>query len=142
VFHETSARLLDWVAETVGERIARLAPPPTMPTGRGVSLHLLDLRPVSTFNRRGDRLEVVLRYLITAWAERGEDSQALLGQLAMAAMTHPDLELDSELPPDALWEALGVPPQPCLLLRATARHEVPPAPARIVVSNLFETRRW
>lgn len=141
MFQQTSTRILDWIAETLGERIVVLAPPPAMPAGRGVSLHLLDLEPVPATNGRRDRLEVVLRYLITAWAERAEDSHAQLGRLAVAAMTHPEFELDSDPPPVSLWEALGVPPQPCLLLRATARHELPHAPARIVVSNLFEARR-
>jgi hypothetical protein len=140
MFHATSARLVDWATETIGEPIAALTPPAGGRAKRGVSLYLLDLCPQPRPNgAKVVRLQVSLRYLITAWAERAEDGQALLGRMAIAAMTHPELEVESDPPPASLWAALGAPPQPCLLVRTTAWHELPRKTTPVVTGAVFET---
>jgi hypothetical protein len=140
VFQQTSELLVKWASDTVGEKIARLAPPPRAPKGRGVGLHLLDLEPLPPpHGARQQRLHVRLRYLVTAWAESAADAQRLLGALTFAAMQHPDLEIDRTPPPLALWQALSVPPQPCLLVRCQAWTDVPARPVAIVTKPVFET---
>jgi hypothetical protein len=140
VFQETSERLVKWASDTVGEAIATLTPPADAPTGRGVGLHLLDLEPQPPPRGvRQPRLHVTLRYLITAWAETAAEAQRLLGTLTFAAMQQPDLDLDRTPPPLALWQAFGVPPQPCLVVRCQAWTDIPARPVKIAKKAVFET---
>jgi hypothetical protein len=140
VFQETSDRLVKWASDTVGEAIARIAPPPQKPKGRGIGLHLLDLEPLPPpHGPRQQRLHVTLRYLVTVWAESPADTQRLLGTLTFAAMQHPELEIDRTPPPLALWQAFAVAPQPCLLLRCQAFTDIPARKVAIVTKPVFES---
>lgn len=126
MFDDTSEALVAWARGVLGDITVHLGPPPPFPMGRGVAFRLLDItpRPVP-HERRYRRLHASLRYLATAWADDDVTAHNMLGRLTFAAMQHATIELQPEPPTMALWQALGVPPQPSLIFRCEAFHDLP-----------------
>lgn len=126
MFDDTSEALVAWARGVLGEVTVRLGPPPPSPVGRGVSFQLLDITPQPVPHEwRYRRLHASLRYLATAWADDDATVHNMLGRLTFAAMQHAAIELQPEPPSVALWQALGVRPQPGLLLACQAFHDIP-----------------
>lgn len=126
MFDDTSDMLVHWAREVAGDAAVHLGPPPPFTPGHGVIVRLLDITPrPAPRERRYRRLHASLRYLITAWAEDDATLHRLLGRLTFAAMQHPTIELRPEPPSMALWQALGMTPQPALLLECRAFHDMP-----------------
>lgn len=125
-------RLAEWAAAVLeGPRI-ELSPPGEGGDGSGISLYLMDLRhaPAARGGERPPR-QVVLRYLVTAWADEPTEAHRLLGELAFAAM-EADLEVELDPLPLELWRAFGVLPRPAFVLRMPLRRERPkPAVPRV-----------
>jgi hypothetical protein len=134
MFQDTSDALLTWAREVLGDVPVRLGSPSPGPTTSGVAFHLLDITPHAGPNgEQYRRLHATLRYLATASAPDASTAHNLLGRVMVAAMQHKTFTLDREPPPTALWQALGVPPQPALLLKCHAHHELSrpePSPSR------------
>jgi hypothetical protein len=66
---------------------------------------------------------LLLRYLVTTWAQEPEEAHRLLDELVFAAMDAPAFEV--ELSPLAVetWVALDIVPQPCFVLCVPLRRE-------------------
>lgn len=140
LIQEADNRIREWAGSVVGEPIVTLGPPPKEPSGRGVYLYLSEIKVEPTQRGpRQSRLQVRLRYLITAWDEKPEEAHRLLGTLLEAAIDHPDFLLDWDTPAPEFWYALGVPPQPCLCLGYRAMKEVPRQPVKFVRKVVIET---
>ncbi|MCP5117259.1 MAG: carboxypeptidase regulatory-like domain-containing protein [bacterium] len=124
---ETDQRLSDWVNSVLADVKVSLASPETQPKGKVVSLYLLDLAPVPS--ARGGRkippLQIALRYLVTAWADKPAVAHRLLGDLAFAAMEEEGFEVASEAPPVEVWQSLGLPPRPSFILKTIVRKARP-----------------
>lgn len=125
-------RLREWVQKTIGVSPS-LTPPSDAPSDGEINLYLLELaeRPPARGARRPP-LQMTLRYLVTTWASQPEEAHRLLGELAFAAMEHPDFEVKLDPVPAKTWEALGVMPRPSLILQIPLRKEQPAPPTRYV----------
>ena len=142
VIEETSTWLKDWVDDTVGDQLAILGPPQAgerRTKGRGVALYLLDVTPTAPPNgARRQRLEVEVRYLITAWAAEPLDAHTLLSQLLFSAMQNTDLEVALQPPSMDVWRGFGMPPQPAFVVRCRAWKDLTPRAARPVTRRVFD----
>jgi hypothetical protein len=133
VIETVDQRLTNWADEVVGARIALLGWPPAAGRDRGVGLYLLDVVP--TPPPRGlkrPHIDVFLRYLVTAWAEKPEEAHRLLGQLLFAALENPEFEVEHTSLPVAAWSAFGIPPRPSFVVKLPLRKELPARPAKLV----------
>jgi hypothetical protein len=123
---EADRRLKQWAAALVSGADIRLAAPADAADQRIVSLHLLELvqsAPAQTSHRLP--LQLLLRYLVTTWAEDPEDAHRMLSELVFAAMEHPDFEVEFDPLPAAMWAAFKATPRPSFLLRVPLRKERP-----------------
>jgi hypothetical protein len=123
-------RVTEWATSVHPGLTCTLAPPAAKNAGRGVSLYLMDvLHTPAHVTAKPSPLQLMLRYLVTAWAETPEDAHQLLADLAFSAQTFSEFQIETEPLPAMLWTAFGVPPVPAFLLRVPlrqARTEVPP----------------
>ena len=130
---QVDGRLEQWVGTILEGANVSLAAPAASETGRGVSVYLVEL--LRTPPPRGARrppLQISLRYLVTAWAETSAEAHRMLGELVFAAMEQPELEVERDPVPVALWTALGVAPRPSFVLRVPLQLERPEPTAPLV----------
>jgi len=124
LIEEIDRSLKRWVESVIDDVSVSFAPPSSADTGRGVGLYLYELgnAPAARTSARPP-VQFLLRYLVTAWAERAEEAHALLGELVFAALSHAELEVDLLAPPAAIWSAFGVAPRPSFVVQVVARRE-------------------
>jgi len=130
---EFDRRLKDWVGTVLEGVDVSLTSPEDQRTGRGVGLYLLELvqSPLPSTNKRPP-LQLVLRYLITAWSDKPEDAHQMLVALMFAAMENKDFQVEMEALPTTVWTAFGVPPRPSFILRTLLRQERPQPQTKLV----------
>lgn len=127
MFQHNGEALRRWASGVLGDDLVHLGPPPAQRAGRGLALHLIEVTPLAVSNAdRYRRLCATLRYAAIAWAEKVATADRMLDELMFAVMRHPLLDIDRRPVPDTMWRLLGMPPQPVLLLRCEARHELTP----------------
>lgn len=136
---EADDRLTAWVGVVLGDVPVHLdAPVPH--ASAGVRLYLLGLAPSppprASTGPQG--LQVVLRYLVTTWADDPRVAHRQLAELLFAAMAVSDWEVDPAGADTATWAAMGVAPRPSFIVQVRARKELPVRPAPPVRS--FVTR--
>ncbi|HWO22632.1 MAG TPA: carboxypeptidase-like regulatory domain-containing protein [Kofleriaceae bacterium] len=154
-----NSRLGGWLSLLLGEGTTALpgdisvtsGPPgpdggPASQAGRakqGINLHLLSIAPHAQATARVEhRIEsqLVLRYLVTSWAEQQDAAEALLCMLAFHLLgrgaSGPDgrteIIVEATPPPFEVLAALGLPPRPALMLRLPLVHIEVTEPARRV----------
>ncbi|MBP1466297.1 hypothetical protein EYB53_011325 [Candidatus Chloroploca sp. M-50] len=66
-------------------------------------------------------LQVLLRYVVTTWAEDIQEAHRLLGVLVFAALDKAEYTVELVPQTAAVWSSFGVPPQPAFLLLVPAR---------------------
>lgn len=121
---ETDERLKDWITSIVQGAELSMAAPAAKNTGRGVGMYLVEVAqspPPSSVKR--SPLQLVLRYLITAWSDDPESTHQTLVQLMFAAMDNKEFQVELEPIPMTVWAAFGVPPMPSFVLRVPLRQE-------------------
>jgi len=125
--------LQDWANGVLSGIPVSLAPPTAKPSGRGVGLYLFDLlnMPPPATTKRAP-LQLSLRYLVTSWSDSPEEAHRMLTDLAFAALSRADFEMEMEAVPLAVWTAFGVPPLPSFVLRVPFRQTRPEATAKLV----------
>jgi hypothetical protein len=126
-------QLTDWVETVLGSIPVSLAPPEQDPTEVGVSCYLMELvdnPPLRTTKR--PPLQIMLRYLVTTWADTPREAHRMLEELLFAAMETPDLGVEVQSLEPAVWAALGVAPRPSFFLRLPLRRERPQPSAKLV----------
>jgi hypothetical protein len=130
---QVDQRLSQWVATIVEDVPVTFAIPKDAQPGRGVSLYLCDMagRPAARSERRPP-LQILVRYVVSAWAEQAETAHRIVGELMFAAMQQAEFEVPAEAVAPGLWRALGVPPRPAFLLGVLLRRERPEARATLV----------
>lgn len=108
---------------------------------QGINLYLLGIAPHAQAAARAERRtesQLVLRYLVTGWAEESERSDALLCALAFHLLGRgaggPDgrSEVVIEPAPLEVLAALGLPPRPALTMGLPLVHVEVAEPARRV----------
>lgn len=121
---QVTTHLTEWARQVLrGVQISQ-APPGRQPSTLEVSVYLLDLAHKPAL--RGPRsppLQVLLRYLVSAWGPEPAAVHHALHQLVFAALTRPDLEVSETPIPAALWSAFGTPPRPSFVLYYPLRVE-------------------
>jgi hypothetical protein len=127
--------LMAWLAKTAGEP-AKLAAPQDTATD-GLSLWPLELRPQpqtrgSSATREPFRFGV--RYLVTA---SGPNGLRLLDKVLTAAATTGDSQFLLEAGDPALWQALGVPPRPAVIIETPVQIK----PPEVVVPPVLQPLR-
>jgi hypothetical protein len=80
--------------------------------------------------------QIILRYLVTTWAEQLEEANQMLCELMFSALEKSEFEVESEPLPIAVWTAFGVPPRPSFVLRVPLRRERPERIAPLVRQSL------
>jgi hypothetical protein len=120
---EVDQLLESWIRTVLGEVSVTLASPQEAQTG--VSLYLLDLAHAPLTRAVKDRPphRIMLRYLITAQGTEPHEIHRRLGELLFAALDSPELEVETEPLPEAVWTALNLVPRPSLVLRVPLLRE-------------------
>jgi Pvc16 N-terminal domain len=127
VIEQADARLAEWVGAVAGPGVkVALTAPSDGRSGAGVSLFLMDIasRPPMRGQRRAP-LQLVLRYLVSAWADDPVAEHRLLGDLVAAAMQEEAFEVVLAPTPPATWLALGAAPRPAFVLQLPVRQARP-----------------
>lgn len=125
MIQEMDQRLKAWVESVLGS-VPLSFDPPTTTFQSGVALYLLELvgsPPPRTSQR--PPLQLLLRYLVTTWAEEPEAAHHLLGTLVFAAMESESFTVDLSPLPAATWAAFGLAPRPAFILSIPLRKERP-----------------
>jgi hypothetical protein len=120
---QVDSQLRDWVGGLVDKSVeVSFGPPNNAGAGSGVSVYLVEL--VSAPPLRGELrtpVQLALRYLVSTWGEKPDDQHRLLGQLALAAMTNPDFEVELRPLPAEAWAAFPAVPRPSFYLKLPLR---------------------
>ncbi len=135
MFDQIDQQLTQWVHSVLDSPslTVSLQPPGIATGGHGVSLYLQDILPdPPARTARRAPLQVLLRYLVTTWAEDLLAAHRLLGTLLFAAMDVPAYTVELAPQTADVWVSFGVPPQPAFLLLIAARHERPESVAPLV----------
>jgi hypothetical protein len=142
VIDQVDANLTSWVQDVLGPVSVSLHPPQlvetrSLETGSGVHLYLIEMieKPPPRGTERPP-LQLLLRYLVTTWADEPQEAHRLLGELVFAAMENAEFEVELEPAPAATWAAFGVPPQPSFVLRVPLQQERPQPAVRLVRAPL------
>ena len=130
------ARMRSWVGEVLGAVPVSLeAPGGAVPQARSVGLFPWELRSsTTTSGGKAPALQFSVRYLVTAWAPDAALMHHDLCELAFAAMSTPEFELDLEPVPAALWSAFGTSPRLAFSIRVPLRRERVRPPVSVVRS--------
>jgi len=131
-------QLIRWAKGIVQEAEVTLLPPHLAPqAGSGISIYLFDLVRAKGLQRaEPGALRLLLRYLVTSWAEQPDKAHALLAELAFAVLDHPEFEVEFSALSQEFWRGLGVPPQPAFVLQVLLNHERPATQARAIKQPL------
>lgn len=138
MIEHTDKLLQDWVNKTLGTVTVSFVPPADKTTGAGVNLYLLELLPTppaSTGRRTPSQFSV--RYLVSTWADDPAAAHRLLGDLALAAMDHEEMEVDLEAISAETWIALHAIPRPAFFLRLLVRQPRPEPDSKYVKQPLI-----
>jgi hypothetical protein len=127
MIEEIDQHLSNWITSVCSKDIeVSLRPPGTMGDKKVVGLYLKDILPsVPHHGNRRLPLQVLLRYLITSWAESPQEAHQVLGKLLFAAMEHPGFEVELAPIPTEVWNAFGIIPVPAFMLCLPLRVERP-----------------
>jgi hypothetical protein len=109
----------------------------------GVNCYLLDLVPTRVA-RSTDRppLQAVGRYLVTSWSTDASAAHSMLARVLVAVSDRHDLELEHDGVTPSCWQALGVLPQPALVVRTVVRwHRHDPVAPRVLEPARVDVRR-
>ncbi len=132
---QTDQSLKDWVAGVISGIAVSFGVPAPAQSGSMVNVYLLEMIP-TPLARTATRapLQVMLRYLVTTWADSPEESHRLLGQLVFAALEKPEFEVDPDPLPATTWAGLGTAPRPAFVIRVPLRMERPAPDVKLVRS--------
>ena len=138
MIEKVDQRLSEWIGSVLPADIeVSLLPPRATGDKKLVGLYLKDILPSApTRGTRRPPLQVLLRYLVTAWAKNQADAHNMLGQLLFAAMEHPEYEVELEPVRAEVWTAFGSIPMPSFMLRLPLRLERPEKPVRLIRSPI------
>ena len=131
---EVDLQLREWVGGLVDKGVEiSFAPPSNAGSGSGVSVYLLELVPAPPL--RGELrtpVQLALRYLVSTWGEKADDQHRLLGDLALAAMTNPEFEVELRPLPAETWAAFPAVPRPSFYIKVPLRQERPEPVTKLV----------
>ena len=119
-------QLCEWVRGVLGDEIAISADPPQdAPEASFISIYLKDIEPSPSTGVRpvGNRLQLILSYLITANAQNVHDINRHIVTLAFSAMPTANLAPVFASLSAEEWRAFGVTPRPALLFKIPVNYE-------------------
>jgi hypothetical protein len=124
VLDEVGQKLKRWLGELSGSPEVRFQLPGADSPAPAIGLYFVEIQhkpPVRDATHSARPFH--LRYLVTASASDPLAAQRLLGNALIAAIEREGVELDNEPPSIALWQALGVRPQPAFLISVPWQYE-------------------
>jgi hypothetical protein len=133
MLEQTDQRLIDWAKEVTDNAKISLNEPQA--AEEGITLHLMEIVPVPP--ARGLKrppIQLQLRYLVTARADKPEKAHAWLDKLIVAAMDTEDFEVEAM--PVSSWLAYDMPPRAAFVLKVLARQERLEPPVKFVTKPL------
>lgn len=138
-------QLQDWAQALYPDAVVTFVPPLQGEAIDTPRIHLYLLHVVPGLTRamsptQGAVSELRLRYLVTVDADEPTVAHRVLGELAFAALESLDYELDLEPLSADFWQALGVVPQPSIVLRISLRRDRPLPEAPVVREPLVLER--
>lgn len=111
------AMLSAWVKSVVDTESVTFGPPKAVSSGSAVNVYLVGLGAAPSRDTHPEApMQLLLHYVLTAWAETAESEHAMLSKLAFAALQRTDFQVAFDSPPDSLWIAAGIPPRPCFMI--------------------------
>lgn len=128
-------RLGDWVRTALGKEKVELSwgLPLVSAKSPTVGLTLLEILPTPSPRIQGKPpLRLKLRYVLTVQAPDPQVAHRLLIALAFSAMDETDWDVELGSLPAGVWDALGVPLQPSILLNVPLLQERPERQAQLV----------
>jgi hypothetical protein len=135
MIEQIDTQLIDWIKKIPGFKTinVQLNPPESNGAEQGVGLYFIEARSMPTARTvELPPLRFQARYLVTVQAPEPEERHHLFEELAFAALADkPDETRLDPLPAD-LWAALGVPPQPALILEIPVWRERPQPELKLV----------
>ncbi len=133
-------QLEEWVRSVLPDADLSFEPPTDTGDGRGVNLYLMELinSPLPG-GRHTAPLQILLRYLVTSWAESSLEAHRMMGELVFAAMENSEFEVELETVPIDTWTAFGIAPRPSFILRYKLRVERPEKTVPLVSGPLSIT---
>lgn len=124
VIDEVEKQIAAWISDVHNNVPVRTVAPGEIANERCFGLYLLDLLPAPPTEQGPSKLfQLILRFLVTAWADTPEESHRLLGELALSLSEHPVYDLELTPLPAQSWSAFGVAPRPSFMLRAPLQKE-------------------
>lgn len=137
MLEQTEQQLIDWARESAGIDDVALSLTRRARGGRGVSFHLLNIRPRPLGRGGADMpdLRATLEYLVTTWAPTVREANDLLAQIFVEAMRHPRYHLVEPPDPLAVWTALRLKHRPSFQLEVQLTVPWPKTVAPLVTAS-------
>ena len=130
---QVDLQLKSWADGIVGSGLTDLSAPAKQPPSTCVSFYLIDLISIpSPRTPRKIRLEIWLRYLVSAWSQDPAEGHRLIGELLFAALANPDFTVESDAVPATVWGSFGIAPRPGFFLKVPCYKELPERPVKYV----------
>jgi hypothetical protein len=135
MIEQIDKELIDWIKKVLSfaNVNVQLNPPESAGTERGVGLYFMEARSLPVA-RTADLppLRFQARYLVTVQAPEVEERHHLFEELTFAALADRPDETKLDPLPAALWTALGIRPQPALILEIPVWRERPQPELKLV----------
>ena len=130
---EIDRRLVAWIGDILDQVNVSLAPPAAAETARQVGLYLIELvQSQPARSTRRPPVTMTLRYLVTAQADKPEDSHQMLADLIVAAFQSTAFAVEQDPLPLSLWSSFGIAPRPAFVLRVPFKADLPEKRAPLV----------
>ena len=136
--NEADEALCRWVKSVITTESIAFGAPTAAASGSAVNAYLLIFAPAASHGMQSDTpMQLLLRYLITVWAESPEREHELLTKLAFGALQQSDFQVGFEALPDSLWSAFAITPRPCFFITVPVMQFRATTPVRLVEKPLI-----
>src|SRR6266567_9211748 len=120
-------RMVAWVQSIAGSVNVVLEFPQAAVATSSVSVYLMEVLPTPAMRlaREPEPLKLTLRYLVTSCGGSPEEAHRILGQLILAALATPKMEVEAEPVPPSVWQSFGQAVRPSFVVRVPLVQERP-----------------
>ena len=122
--------LCNWACEVLGEVNVSDEPPQNFPETKFVSLYLKDIEtsPTTGLKPVGNRLQIILSYLVTVNSNDFGNNNRDIAKLAFSAMMAENFEPVFTPLSSGEWHSFGVAPRPSFLIKIPLNHDIKDMP--------------
>ena len=136
-YPKTFGQVLNWVCEVLGEVKVSAEPPQNSPETKFVSLYLKDIEtsPSTGVKPVGDRLQLILSYLVTVNSKDLDSINSDIVKLAFSAMTSENIEPVFTPLSASEWNSFGVTPRPSFIIKIPLNYDIKDIPIAKLVEK-------